>query len=38
MSKELHERIDKVKVDLENIAKLPEKIAEKKGRIDAKYI
>ena len=33
MSKELHERTDKVKADLENIAKLPEEIAEKKGRL-----
>ena len=30
MSKELHERIDKIKTDLENITKLPETIAEKK--------
>ena len=33
MSKELYERADKVKNDLENIVKLPEKIAEKKGRL-----
>ena len=33
MSKELYERSDKVKIDLENIIKLPEKIAEKKGRL-----
>jgi len=33
MSKELEERIGKVKIDLDNTAKLPEKIAEKKGRL-----
>ena len=33
MSKELHERMDKIKIDLENITKLPEQIAEKKGRL-----
>ena len=33
MSKELYERADKIKKDLENIIKLPEEIAEKKGRI-----
>ena len=33
MAKELNERSDKVKIDLENIIKLPEVIAEKKGRI-----
>jgi len=33
MSKELHGRIDKIKIDLENIAKLPETIAIKKGQI-----
>ena len=33
MSKELHERIDKVKNDLENIIKLPEEISIKKGRL-----
>ena len=33
MEKELNERSDKVKIDLENIIKLPEVIAEKKGRI-----
>jgi len=33
MSKELYERSDRVKIDLENIIKLPEKIAEKKGRL-----
>ena len=33
MSKELHERIAKTKVDLDNIIKLPEKIAVKKGQL-----
>ena len=33
MSNELNERINKVKTDLENIAKLPEEVAEKKGRL-----
>ena len=33
MSKELHERIDKVKNDLENVIKLPEEISIKKGRL-----
>jgi len=33
MSKELDDRIKKVKIDLENVAKLPEEIAEKKGRL-----
>ena len=33
MSKELHERIEKVKIDLENITKLPEQIAIKKGQL-----
>ena len=33
MSKELNERIGSVKTDLENIVKLPEELAEKKGRI-----
>jgi len=33
MSKELHQRIDKVKNDLENIIKLPEEISIKKGRL-----
>ncbi len=33
MTKELHERIDKIKIDIENITKLPEQIAEKKGRL-----
>ena len=33
MSKELHERIDKIKIDLENIVKLPETIAVKKGQL-----
>ena len=33
MSKELNERMDKVKVDLENIAKLPEQMAIKKGQL-----
>ena len=33
MSKELHERINKVKTDLENITKLPEQIAIKKGQL-----
>jgi len=33
MSKELHERIGKVKNDLENIIKLPEEISIKKGRL-----
>ena len=33
MSKELHGRIDKIKIDLENIAKLPEIIAVKKGQM-----
>ena len=33
MSKELEERIGKVKIDLDNTAKLPEEIAEKKGRL-----
>ena len=29
---------DKIKTDLENIAKLPEEIADKKRSINAKYI
>jgi len=33
MSKELNERISNVKTDLENIVKLPEELAEKKGRL-----
>ena len=33
MSKELHGRLDKIKTDLENIAKLPETIAIKKGQL-----
>ena len=33
MSKELHGRVDKIKIDLENIAKLPETIAVKKGQM-----
>ena len=33
MSKELNERISNVKTDLENIIKLPEELAEKKGRL-----
>ena len=33
MSKELHGRLDKIKTDLENIAKLPETIAVKKGQL-----
>jgi len=33
MFKELHERIDKIKKDLENVAKLPESIAIKKGQL-----
>tara|TARA_B100000686_G_scaffold195326_1_gene202240 strand:- start:209 stop:2785 length:2577 start_codon:yes stop_codon:yes gene_type:complete len=33
MSKELHERISKIKTDLENIAKLPETISIKKGQL-----
>ena len=33
MSNELNERINKVKTDLENIAKLPEEVAERKGRL-----
>ena len=33
MSKELKERMEKVKIDLDNTAKLPEEIAEKKGRL-----
>ena len=33
MSKDLNERINSVKTDLENIIKLPEELAEKKGRI-----
>ena len=33
MSKELNERINKVKIDLENIDKLPEQIAIKKGQL-----
>ena len=33
MSKELHGRMDKIKIDLENIAKLPETIAVKKGQL-----
>ena len=33
MSKELHGRIDKIKIDLENISKLPEEIAVKKGQM-----
>ena len=33
MSKELNERIKNVKTDMENIIKLPEELAEKKGRL-----
>jgi len=33
MSKELHARIDKIKSELENISKLPETIAVKKGQL-----
>ena len=33
MSKELHGRINKIKIDLENISKLPEAIATKKGQL-----
>ena len=33
MSKELHGRVDKIKIDLENISKLPEIIAVKKGQM-----
>jgi len=33
MSNELNERINTVKTDMENIAKLPEQLAEKKGRL-----
>ena len=33
MSKELHERTNKIKADLENISKLPETIAVKKGQL-----
>jgi chromosome segregation protein len=33
MFKELNERESKVKIDLENILKLPEQVAEKKGRL-----
>jgi len=33
MSKELNERINTVKTDMENIVKLPEQLAEKKGRL-----
>ena len=33
MSNELNERINTVKTDMENIVKLPEKLAEKKGRL-----
>jgi len=33
MSKELYERINKVRTDLENIAKLPEQVAIKKGQL-----
>jgi len=33
MSKELHERANKTKIDFENIEKLPEKIAVKKGQL-----
>ena len=33
MSKELHARIDKIKSELENISKLPEAIAVKKGQL-----
>ncbi len=33
MSKELNERISTVKTDIENIVKLPEQLAEKKGRL-----
>ena len=33
MSKELNERIEKVKIDLENITKLPEQVAIKKGQL-----
>lgn len=33
MSKELHTRIDKIKIELENISKLPETIAVKKGQL-----
>ena len=32
MSKELSLRIDKIKIELENISKLPEAIAVKKGQ------
>ena len=33
MSKELQGRMDKIKIDLENIAKLPETLAIKKGQL-----
>jgi len=33
MSKELHERVDKVKTELENVTRLPEQIAIKKGQL-----
>ena len=33
MSNELNERINTVKTDIENIIKLPEELAEKKGRL-----
>ena len=33
MSKELHTRIDKIKIELENISKFPETIAVKKGQL-----
>ncbi len=33
MSKELHERIDRIKTDLKNIEKLPEEIAIQKGQL-----
>ena len=33
MSKELNERINTVKTDIKNIVKLPEQLAEKKGRL-----
>ena len=33
MSNELNERINTVKTDIENIVKLPEQLAEKKGRL-----
>ena len=33
MLKELHGRVDKIKTDLENIVKLPETIAIKKGKL-----